>query len=229
MPWLSPPHLVEVRHRVDRGTVDDNLIMAMRARGTTGLSLVADDLTLLDGLTIGYCHAAHVAVQGLDAVPMVQCHRNAVGAVPADLHHRAVCRRADRRAVWSCDVDAIMHLAALTTEGVRTRAERRRNDTIQWPDGRSLRKDRIVLGGSVLEDDQVLLTSLSFFLNDGGRRRQLRCSFAQATADRKRRRGRRFKNGRQGDVAAADAKRLADLGIKGTQIVDILLECRHFG
>src|SRR5664280_1115181 len=113
--------------------------MAVWTSGTTGQSLVANDLPLLDGLTVGYCQAAHVAVQGLDAVPMVQRHRNAIRAVPASLIHFPVGRRADRRAVRSCDVDAIMHLAALSTERVGTPAERRRNETIQWPDGRSLR------------------------------------------------------------------------------------------
>src|SRR5450756_637505 len=185
MPWLSPPHLVEVRHRVDRGTVDDNLIMAMRARGTTGQSLIADDLTLLDGLACGHSHAAHVSVQGLDAVPMVQCHGDTVTPVPADLHHRAVCRRADRCAVRSCNVDTVMRFAAAAAEGVGAPAERRRNKAVERPDGRVLRKHRIVLGGRVLEDDKVLLTSLGFFLHDSSRHRQLCCGFAQATADRK--------------------------------------------
>src|SRR5450759_414233 len=158
MPWLSPPHLVEVRHRVDRGTVDDNLIMTMRARGTTARSLVADDLALLDGLPRGDGHAAHVALRGLDAVPMVQRHRNTGGAVPADLLHRAVCRRADRCPIRSCNVDTVMHFATAAAEGVGAPAKRRRNKTIERPDGRGIRKHAVVLGGGVLQDDKVLLT-----------------------------------------------------------------------
>src|SRR5450759_4847139 len=146
MPWFSPPHLVEVRHRVDRSTVDDDLIMAMRTSGTAGQSLVADDLTLLDGLACGHSHAAHVAVQGLDAVPMVQCHGDTVTPVPADLHHRAVCWRANRRAIRSCNVDTVMHFAAAAAEGVVTPAKLRRNKAVERPDGRGLRKHRIVLG-----------------------------------------------------------------------------------
>src|SRR5450759_1769049 len=228
MPWLSPPYLVEILHRVDRGTVDHDLIMAMRTSDTTGRSLVADDLALLDGLPRGNGHAAHVAVQGLDAVPMVQRHRDTVTPVPADLFHSPVCRRADRCAIRSCNVDTVMHFATAAAKGVGTPAKRRRNKAIERPDGRRLRKYAVVLGGGVLEDDKVLLTSLGFFLHDSSRRRQLCCSFAQATADRKGRRGRRFEDRRQGGAVPADAKRLADLCIKGTQIVDILLECRQF-
>src|SRR5450756_1472398 len=99
MPWLSPPHLFKVRHRADRVTVDDDLIMAMRTSSSTGRSLVADDLALFNGLACKHGRTALVARQGLAAVAMVQSHGDTVTPVPAGELHPAVSCRADRCAI----------------------------------------------------------------------------------------------------------------------------------
>src|SRR5450756_994109 len=155
MPWLFPPRLVEIRHRVHRIAMNDDLIVEVSSGRTTGRSLVADDLALLDNLACGHGCAAHMAVHGLDAVPMVQHHRNAVAAVPSGLLDLAVSRRSDCRAVRSRDVDAVVILPSATAKRVGAPAIVRCDESIQGPERRSLREDAVVLGGCVLQDEKV--------------------------------------------------------------------------
>ena len=82
----------EVRERgaqifvgVDRGVVDADFVVEVRACGATGAAYVADDLAAGDRLARHYVEAGHVGVHGCDAVAVVEDDFLAVAVLCASL------------------------------------------------------------------------------------------------------------------------------------------------
>ena len=90
--------------------VDPEFVVQVRAGGHAGAADVADDRALRDALALAdIAEARHVAVEGGVAAAVVQDHRAAVAAVPADQLHAGIAGRLDGRAGGRGVVHALVH------------------------------------------------------------------------------------------------------------------------
>src|SRR4030095_13092225 len=103
----------EIGAGIDCLSLDQDLVVQVRAGGASRVAGPPDDRSSLDALTRLDVQSREVAVEALDVLSVVQDDGDAVLLVRARHRDRAGGRRAHRRAVLRADVDAAVELGAL--------------------------------------------------------------------------------------------------------------------
>src|SRR5437867_6878170 len=126
----------QVATRVDGRPVHAHLVVQVRARGASGGADRADRLATAYLLALADVELGEMTVERVEAAAVVDDDETTVASVATGEHDLAVAGGGDRMAVAGRDVDAGMHLPALSV-GRLARPEWRGHEPANRPDARN--------------------------------------------------------------------------------------------
>src|SRR5579872_3536276 len=118
---------------IDRGIVDADFVVDVRAGGASGDADVADDLAFIDVLASRHDEAGHVSRERLEAVSVIDHDSVAVSIFRLRGMNDAITSRMNRRSGGSGNIDSGMEFAFIAIEWISAFTERSSNASQHWP------------------------------------------------------------------------------------------------
>src|SRR3984957_11408788 len=117
---------------IDRGVVNTDLVVQVRARTVARRTYIAEDVSTMDILSRNHCEAGKMGIQGLDAVAVIDDDFASVSGTEAGLHDGSIRRRPHSVALVGGDVYAGVE-RAFPVKWVQAGAERTGHDPLPRP------------------------------------------------------------------------------------------------